>query len=68
LANDKSVLATLIDATVPTVIARVDDFGISGNEPHAALASNRDLLKEVADLRVQGGLAMGLTDNAPDFA
>jgi len=67
LANDKSVQVTLIDATVPTVIAMASEFGIAGDEPHAALASNHALLEAVAGFRVQAGLAMGLGTHAQDF-
>jgi 2-methylaconitate cis-trans-isomerase PrpF len=67
LPGGKSVQATLIDATLPTVIAMASEFGIAGDEPHAALASNRALLEAVALLRTQGGLAMGLSSNAQDF-
>ncbi len=67
LSNGRPVQATLIDATLPTVIAMASEFGIAGDEPHAALASNRALLEAVAGLRVQAGLAMGLSTNAQDF-
>lgn len=67
LSDGRSVQTTLIDSTLPTVIAMASEFGIAGDEPHAALASNRALLDAVAQLRVQAGLAMGLSADPQDF-
>jgi 2-methylaconitate cis-trans-isomerase PrpF len=60
LSSGDPVQATLIDATVPTVIAMASGFGLTGDEPQPVLASNRALLDTMADLRIRAGLAMGL--------
>ncbi len=67
LSNKRSVEATLIDAAVPTVIALASDFEISGGEPQAELAANHSLLADMKALRIQAGIAMGLSANAKDF-
>lgn len=53
-----------IDAAVPMVIARAADFGLSGHESATEINQDEVLLKELEQLRQDGGRLMGLGDVA----
>ena len=55
-------IVTCIDVTVPMVIGRARDFGLSGNETAAALNDNKTLFARIENIRVKAGEKMGLGD------
>lgn len=53
---------TLIDAAMPMVLMRAEDFGLRGDETAAQLDGNAVLLERIARIRLEAGARMGLGD------
>lgn len=58
------VTVTCLDVAMPMVIARAQDFGLTGYESPAELDENADLFKRIEAVRLQAGQAMGMGDVA----
>ena len=56
------VEVTCIDVAMPMVIARADDFGITGYESHEELDADQDLFARIEALRLKAGEMMGFGD------
>jgi 4-oxalomesaconate tautomerase len=56
------VEVTCVDNGMPVVVARAADMGITGYEPHEALAAADELIGRVQSLRLAAGKLMGLGD------
>lgn len=61
-----TVTATLIDVTVPCVIVRALDVGLSGGESYAELNSNRAFVRLASEIRVAAALRMGICKTAQE--
>jgi 4-oxalomesaconate tautomerase len=55
---------TCIDVAMPMMIARADDFGLTGYETPAELDANRDFFARAEAMRLEAGRRMGLGDVA----
>jgi len=53
---------TCIDVSMPMVIARAADFGLTGYETPAELDANRDFYARFEPMRIEAGRRMGLGD------
>ena len=53
---------TCMDVTMPCVIGRASDFGITGYETQKELDANKGLFAKMESIRLQAGEAMGLGD------
>ncbi|WP_417743200.1 4-oxalomesaconate tautomerase [Salipiger sp.] len=53
---------TCMDVAMPMVIARAEDFGLSGHETVQELDENRDFFARMEAVRLQAGAAMGMGD------
>lgn len=53
---------TCIDVAMPMVIARAEDFGLTGTESAQELDDNADFYARMEPLRIKAGAAMGLGD------
>jgi 2-methylaconitate cis-trans-isomerase PrpF len=53
---------TCMDVAMPMVIAKAQDFGLTGYETREELDSNRDFFVKMEAVRLQAGRAMGLGD------
>jgi hypothetical protein len=53
---------TCMDVAMPMVIARAEDFGLTGYESVADLDANRDFFARMEAVRLQAGAAMGMGD------
>lgn len=51
-----------VDVAMPMVIARAEDFGVTGHETVKELDANRDLFARMEAVRLQAGALMGLGD------
>ena len=58
------VTVTCMDVAMPMVIARADDFDLSGYEGVDELNDNAAFFKRMEAVRIQAGAAMGITDVA----
>jgi len=58
------VEVSLVDATMPAMILRAEDAGVTGYESAAELDANRDFFAFVEGLRLEAGRRMGLGDVA----
>ena len=56
------VQVTCMDVAMPLVIARAEDFGLTGHESAAELDANREFFKRLEAIRLQAGKLMGLGD------
>ncbi len=56
------VEVTCMDVTMPVVIGRAKDFGITGYETREALDANTDLFAKMESIRLQAGEKMGMGD------
>ena len=56
------VAVTLIDAAMPMVLMRAQDFGLRGDETPAQLDGNAGLLERMERIRLEAGRRMGLGD------
>ncbi len=55
---------TCMDVAMPVMMARAEDFGLSGHETQAELDENRALFARMEAIRLQAGRMMGLGDVA----
>lgn len=53
---------TLIDVAMPMMIARAEDFGLTGYETVEELDANRDFYARMEPMRLEAGRRMGLGD------
>lgn len=53
---------TCMDVAMPMVIARAEDFGLSGHETVQELDENREFFARMEAVRLQAGAAMGMGD------
>ena len=53
---------TSMDVAMPMVIARAEDFGLSGYESAAVLDEDRDFFARMEAVRIKAGEAMGVSD------
>ncbi len=58
------VAVTLIDVTMPMMIARADAFGLTGAETKAEIDADAALLARIEAVRIEAGRRMGLGDVA----
>ena len=65
LPDGRTVRASLVDAANACVFVEASALGLQGNESPAELAKNAQAMQLLAQLRIQGSVAMGL---APDAA
>lgn len=56
------ISVTCMDVAMPMVIARAEDFGLTGYETAAALDENTAFFARMEALRVKAGVAMGMGD------
>ena len=56
----KGIEVTCLDISMPIVMAKATDFGISGNETSNELNKNLELLNKIEEIRVIAGAQMGL--------
>ena len=56
------VSVSLVDATMPAIILKAEDAGVTGYETAAELDANQDFFAFVEGLRLQAGRRMGLGD------
>ncbi|VVE16079.1 PrpF protein [Pandoraea iniqua] len=59
LPDGQTLAATLIDVSIPCVIADAGDFGLTGDETYGALSARADITHRLADLRCAAAIAMG---------
>ena len=53
---------TCMDVAMPMVIARAEDFGLTGYETREALDANKDFFNRMEQLRIKAGILMGMGD------
>jgi 2-methylaconitate cis-trans-isomerase PrpF len=58
----EGVAVTCIDVAMPVVVARAEDFGLSGSETPSELDGNAEFTARRECIRQQAGLAMGMGD------
>ena len=58
----KGIEVTCLDISMPIVMAKAADFGISGKETSNELNKNMELLNKIEEIRVIAGAQMGLGD------
>lgn len=56
------VEVTCMDVAMPMVIARAEDFGLTGYESVAKLDANKDFFARMEAIRLEAGAAMGMGD------
>lgn len=56
------VQVTCMDVAMPTVMARAEDFGLTGLESPAELNGNRTFFERMEPIRVEAGRRMGMGD------
>lgn len=56
------VEVTCMDVAMPVVLARADDFGLTGYETAEDLDANTDFFARMEAIRLQAGVAMGMGD------
>jgi len=56
------VEVSCMDVAMPMVIARAEDFGLTGAETAAELDANIDVFARMEAIRLQAGAAMGMSD------
>lgn len=56
------VEVTCMDVAMPMVIARAEDFGLTGTETREELDANSDFFKRMEAVRIEAGAAMGMGD------
>ena len=59
---------TCIDVAMPMVIARAEDFGLTGSETVAQLDANQDFYARMEPIRIKAGKLMGLGDVSKSVA
>lgn len=60
--NGKDV--TCIDAVIPMVILKAEDFGLSGMESKVELSKKQKVLSDIEEIRVIAGTLMGIKNKA----
>ena len=60
--NIKGFDVTCLDVSMPIVMAKASDFGISGNETSEELNKNFELLNKIEEIRIIAGTEMGMGD------
>ena len=60
--NGKSI--TCIDAVIPMVIMRAEDFGLSGMESKTEMSEKHRVLNEIEEIRVKAGVLMGIKNKS----
>ena len=60
--NLDGIEVTCMDVAMPMVIARAEDFGLTGYETAQALDGNRDFFARMEAVRLKAGAAMGMGD------
>ena len=58
----QGIPVTCIDVAMPMMIAKAEDFGITGYETPQELDKNQDLFARMEAIRIEAGLKMGLGD------
>ncbi len=58
----QGIEVTCMDVAMPMVIARADDFGLTGAETPAELDENSDFMARMEAVRIEAGARMGLGD------
>lgn len=61
LADGSTIEASLFDVANACVIIRAADLGLSGYELPEELESNKDVMAKLAEIRIAGSLAMGIS-------
>lgn len=56
------VEVTLVDAAMPTMLARAEDFGLTGHETRADIPPDHPIFARIEPLRIEAGRRMGLGD------
>ena len=56
------IRVTCIDCAMPMVLAKAEDFGVTGYEDAASLSSNRDLVAALSAMRIEAGHRFGIVD------
>ncbi|WP_353533464.1 4-oxalomesaconate tautomerase [Cognatishimia sp. WU-CL00825] len=60
--NIGGIDVTCMDVAMPMVIARAQDFGLTGHESVQELDSNLDFFKRMEGIRIEAGKRMGMGD------
>lgn len=60
--NIEGIAVTCIDVAMPLMIARAQDFGVTGYETREELDADADLLARMERIRLEAGRRMGLGD------
>lgn len=58
----EGIAVTCMDVAMPMVIARAEDFGLTGYESAAELDANTDFFARMEQVRLAAGAAMGMGD------
>ncbi len=58
----QGIEVTCMDVAMPIVIARAEDFGLTGYESAAELDSNKEFFARMEAIRIEAGAAMGMGD------
>ncbi|MEM8630912.1 MAG: 4-oxalomesaconate tautomerase [Pseudomonadota bacterium] len=58
----KGTEVTCMDVAMPMVIARAEDFGVTGYETREELDENADLMTRIEAVRLEAGARMGMGD------
>lgn len=53
---------SLVDAAMPVVFFKAEDFGVTGNEGHLELNQNQKLIDEMGEIRIELGKRIGFGD------
>ncbi len=53
---------SLVDAAMPVVFFKAEDFGVTGNEGHLELNQNQKLIDEMGEIRIELGNRIGFGD------
>ena len=60
--EDDGIRVTCMDVAMPMVIARAEDFGLTGYESAAELDENTDFIARMEAVRLKAGALMGMGD------
>ena len=60
----EGIMVSCVDAAMPVVIARAEDFGKDGHESAAALSADIAFMARLEKVRIQAGIRMGFPDAA----
>ena len=62
----QKLLATFINAGIPTIFVRAEDLGFTGIELQSDINGDGELLSKLEAVRATGGTAMGLFDHVSE--